>query len=51
MAGLVKTLRNARVAGRLIGFVKIGRNVRYRMSEVIAFEEQNSMRSTSGDEE
>jgi len=46
-----KTLRNARVAGRLVGFIKIGRSVRYRMSEVIAFEEQNSKRSTSGDEE
>ena len=46
-----KTLRNARVAGRLVGFVKIGRCVRYRLSEVIAFEERNSKRSTSGDEE
>jgi hypothetical protein len=46
-----KTLRNARVAGRLIGFVKIGRSIRYRLSEVIAFEEQNSVRSTSGGEE
>jgi hypothetical protein len=33
-----KTLRNARVAGRLIGFVKIGRSVRYRLSEIIAYE-------------
>jgi hypothetical protein len=46
-----KTLRNARVAGRLLGFVKIGRCVRYRLSEVIAFEERNSVRSTSGGEE
>jgi hypothetical protein len=46
-----KTLRNARVAGRLLGFVKIGRSVRYRLSEVVAFEEQNSVRSTSGGEE
>jgi len=45
-----KTLRNARVAGRLLGFVKIGRSVRYRLSEVIAFEEQNSVRSTTGGE-
>ncbi len=29
-----KTLRNARVAGRLIGFVKIGRSVRYRLSDL-----------------
>jgi hypothetical protein len=46
-----KTLRNARVEGRLLGFVKIGRSVRYRLSEVIAFEEQNSVRSTSGGEQ
>jgi hypothetical protein len=45
----VKTLRNARVAGRLLGFVKIGRCVRYRLSEVIAFEEEHFVRSTSGD--
>jgi hypothetical protein len=43
-----KTLRNARVAGRLIRFVKIGRSVRYRLSEVIAYEARNSVRSTSG---
>jgi SRSO17 transposase len=46
-----KTLRNARVAGRLIGFVKIGRSVRYRLSEIIAYELQNSVRSTSGGQE
>jgi hypothetical protein len=46
-----KTLRNARVAGRLLGFVKIGRSVRYRLSEVIAFEEKHSVRSTFGAEE
>lgn len=46
-----KTLRNARVAGRLIGFVKIGRSVRYRLSDVIAFEKQNFVRSTFGAEE
>jgi hypothetical protein len=46
-----KTLRNARVAGRLIGFVKIGRSVRYRLSEIIAYELQNSVLSTSGGEE
>jgi hypothetical protein len=46
-----KTLRNARVAGRLLGFVRIGRCIRYRMSDVIAFEARNSVRSTSGDDE
>ncbi len=51
MAGLSKTLRNARVAGRLLGFVKIGRSVRYRLSDVIAFERQNFVRSTIGGEE
>jgi hypothetical protein len=45
-----KTLRNSRVAGRLIAFVKIGRSVRYKLSEVIAFEKQNSVRSTSGNQ-
>jgi hypothetical protein len=45
-----KTLRNARVAGRLIEFVKIGHLVRYRLSTVIALEEQNAVRSTSGRE-
>ena len=44
-----KTLRNSRVAGRLLGFVKIGRSVRYRLPEVIAYEARNSVRSTSGD--
>jgi hypothetical protein len=46
-----KTLRNARVTGRLLGFVKIGSSVRYRLSDVIAFEKQNFVRSTSGAEE
>jgi hypothetical protein len=46
-----KTLRNARVAGRLIGHVKIGRSVRYRLSEIIAYELKNSVRSTSGGQE
>jgi len=46
-----KTLRNARVEGRLLGFVKIGRSVRYRLSEIIAYELQNSVRSTSGGQE
>jgi hypothetical protein len=45
-----KTLRNARVEGRLLGFVKIGRSVRYRLSAIIAYELQNSVRSTSGGE-
>jgi hypothetical protein len=46
-----KTLRNSRITGRLIGFVKIGRSVRYRLSEIITYELQNSVRSTSGGNE
>jgi hypothetical protein len=43
----VKTLRNARVAGSYIRFVRIGRAVRYRLSDVVAYEEANLVRSTS----
>ena len=46
-----KTLRNARVEWPPVRFVKIGRSVRYRLSEVIAYEEEHSVRSTSGGEE
>jgi hypothetical protein len=43
----VKTLRNARVHGGYVKFVKLGRNVRYRFSDVLAYEEANIQRSTS----
>jgi hypothetical protein len=43
----VKTLRNARVSGGYIPYVKIGRNVRYRLSDVLAFEQGALKRSTS----
>jgi hypothetical protein len=46
----VKTLRNARVSGGYIPFVKIGRNVRYRLSDVLAFEQAALKRSTSDSE-
>jgi hypothetical protein len=46
----VKTLRNARVSGVYIPFVKIGRNVRYRLSDVLAFEQAALKRSTSDGE-
>jgi hypothetical protein len=46
----VKTLRNARVSSGYIPFVKIGRNVRYRLSEVLVFEQAALKRSTSYDE-
>ena len=43
----VKTLRNARVTGGYVPFVRIGRSVRYRLSDVVAYEQTNLMRSTS----
>ena len=43
----VKTLRNARVIGSYIRFVRLGRTVRYRLSDVIAYEEAHLVRSTS----
>ena len=43
----VKTLRNARVSGSYIHFVQLGRTVRYRLSDVVAYEEANLVRSTS----
>jgi hypothetical protein len=43
----VKTLGNARVSGGYVPFVKIGRNVRYRLSDVHAFEQAALKRSTS----
>jgi hypothetical protein len=43
----VKTLRNARVSGSYIRFVRLGRTVRYRLSDVIAYEEANLVHSTS----
>ncbi len=42
-----KTLRNARVYGRYIKFVRIGRSIRYRLSDVLAYEQANLLRSTS----
>jgi hypothetical protein len=43
----VKTLRNARVSGSYVCFVRLGRTVRYRLSDVVAYEEANLARSTS----
>ena len=43
----VKTLRNARVTGSYIRFVRLGRTVRYRLSDIVAYEEANLVRSTS----
>jgi hypothetical protein len=43
----VRTLRNARVYGGYVKFVKIGRSVRYRLSDVLEYERANVLRSTS----
>ena len=43
----VKTLQNLRVKGGSIPFVKIGRHVRYRLSDVMAWEDSHTCRSTS----
>jgi len=43
----VKSIRNARVYGGYVKFVKIGRNVRYRLSDVLEFEAAHVQRSTS----
>lgn len=43
----VKTLRNRRVTGGFVPFVKISRSVRYRLSDVIAWENTSLRRSTS----
>ena len=45
-----KTLRNDRVRGAYIPFVKIGRHVRYRLSDVLAYEQAHAMTSTSTNE-
>lgn len=42
-----KTLQNDRVSGKGVPFVKIGRSVRYRLSDVIAWENAQWRRSTS----
>jgi hypothetical protein len=44
----VKTLRNDRVSGGYVPFLKIGRSVRYRLSDVLTFERAALKRSTSG---
>ena len=43
----VKTLQNQRVTGGGIPFLKLGRSVRYRLTDVIAWEEANLRTSTS----
>ncbi len=43
----VKTLQNQRVTGDGIPFVKLGRSVRYRLSDVMAWEAARVRTSTS----
>lgn len=43
----VKKLQKDRLTGEGIPFLRIGRSIRYRMSDVLAFEEANMMTSTS----
>lgn len=43
----VKTLQAARLKGTLVDFVKIGRSVRYRLSDVEAYELGQVRHSTS----
>jgi len=45
----MKTLRNWRVRGEGPKFLKIGRLVRYRLSDVLAWEEA-SLRSSTSDQ-
>ena len=45
----VKTLRNERLKGGGVPFLKIGRHVRYRMVDVLAFEASHRRLSTSDD--
>jgi len=44
-----KTLRNARVRGGYVKFCKLGGSIRYRLSDVIEYEDQHAMLSTSED--
>ena len=43
----VKTLRNERLRGAGVPFVKIGRHVRYRVVDILAFEASHRRLSTS----
>ena len=41
------SLRNARVAGNGCPFIRIGRSIRYRLTDVLAYEEANKATSTT----
>jgi hypothetical protein len=43
----VKTVRNDRVRGTGVPFVRIGRSVRYRLSDIVRYEAERLCTSTS----
>lgn len=43
----IKTIRNLRVKGGYVPFLKIGRHVRYRLADVLEYEEKCLRQSTS----
>ena len=43
----VKTLQNARVAGTGLTFIKVGRAVRYRLGDILEFEDAHLQHSTT----
>lgn len=43
----IKTLQNLRVTGEGIPFIKIGRSVRYRLCDLLEWEQKNLRSSTS----
>lgn len=45
----VKTLQNQRLTGGGIPYLKLGRSVRYRLGEVVAWEEAGRCASTSSE--
>ena len=45
----VKTIQNDRLTGHGVPFVKFGRSVRYRLSDVVEFEDAHLRGSTSDD--
>lgn len=43
----VKTLRNRRVTGGFLPYVKLSRSVRYRLSDILSWEQANTRQNTS----
>ena len=44
----VRTVQADRISGVGVPYVKIGRSVRYRLSDILAFEEKHLRRSSNG---